>query len=274
MSETLGPEAGEHGVPVEAICVGCQQVRTKRYQNAGQDRSDSVSRLNTSVTAVRLRRIGTSARSSWRDHGEPPESRLPRDRRILVVHRQRSHPYWALTQPSIQDLDGYAEIQREFGGEEWQIRFSYNSETGLAPRPSDPIGGDTVYEWKIHVENVFTEAKADYVVSPRWDGLKKPNGDQAQIPWCGGEGCQIHLQGSNLSFDEYQWLLQRSLQELADHAGTDFSTRYFNQIRGDSNINTLERYVRVKREYAKKLTRSTGAFYSVVHLLADVQVGD
>ena len=37
MSETLGPEAGEHGVPVEAICVGCQQVRTKRYQNAGQE---------------------------------------------------------------------------------------------------------------------------------------------------------------------------------------------------------------------------------------------
>ena len=151
-------------------------------------------------------------------------------------------PYWALTQLSIQDLDGYAEIQREFGGEEWQIRFSYNSETGLAPRPSDPIDGDTVYEWKMHVENVFTEAKADYVVSPRWGRLKKPNGDQAQIPWCGGEGCQIHLQGSNLSFDEYQWLLQRSLQELADHAGTDFSTRYFNQIRGDSNINTLERY--------------------------------
>lgn len=178
-------------------------------------------------------------------------------------------PYWALTQLSIQDLDGYAEIQREFGGEEWQIRFTYNSETGLAPRPSDPIDGETVYEWKIHVENVFTEAKADYVVSPRWDGLKKPNGDRAQIPWCGGEGCQIHLQGSNLSFDEYRWLLQRSLQELADHAGTNISRRYFNRIRGDSNINTLERYVRLKREYAKKLTRSTGAFYSVMHLLAD-----
>lgn len=30
MSERLGAEAGKYGVPVEAICVGCQQVRTKR----------------------------------------------------------------------------------------------------------------------------------------------------------------------------------------------------------------------------------------------------
>lgn len=31
MSRSLDAEAGEYGVPVEAICVGCQQVRTKRY---------------------------------------------------------------------------------------------------------------------------------------------------------------------------------------------------------------------------------------------------
>ncbi|WP_256288783.1 hypothetical protein [Halobellus inordinatus] len=178
-------------------------------------------------------------------------------------------PYWALTQIGIERLDGYAEIQREIGGEEWNIRFNYNADTGLAPRPSDPINGEKVYEWKIHVESVYTEAKADFVVSPRWDGLKKPNGDEAQIPWCGGEGCQIHVQGSNLELEEYQWLLQRALQQLAAHAGTDFSRRYFNRIRGDSNISTLERYVRIKREYGKKLTRSTGVFYSMMHLLAD-----
>jgi hypothetical protein len=34
VSQSLGPEAGEYGVPVEAICVGCQQVRTKRYGDA------------------------------------------------------------------------------------------------------------------------------------------------------------------------------------------------------------------------------------------------
>ena len=37
MSETLGPKAGEYGVPVEAICVGCQQVRTKRCGNTAPE---------------------------------------------------------------------------------------------------------------------------------------------------------------------------------------------------------------------------------------------
>jgi hypothetical protein len=34
VSKSLDPAAGEYGVAVEAICVGCRQVRTKRYPKA------------------------------------------------------------------------------------------------------------------------------------------------------------------------------------------------------------------------------------------------
>jgi hypothetical protein len=99
---------------------------------------------------------------------------------------------------------------------------------------------------------------------------KSSDGESVSIPWCGGEGVDIHVQGSNLELTEYQYLLQKALQELASAAGTDFSRRYFNTVRGDSKIATFERYVRIKREYGEKLTRADGVFLRLMHLAADL----
>ncbi|MFD1634619.1 hypothetical protein ACOZ4L_02670 [Haloplanus ruber] len=176
-------------------------------------------------------------------------------------------PYWALGELMHEFENGWDETTVELSDGVWSLRFNYNAETGIAPRKSDSIGGDRAYEYQIHAEGPG-EKKADYVVSPRWDDQRKPDGDLMQRPWCGGEGLDVHVQGSNLTFEEYHYLLQKSIQKLADQAGVDISRQYFNRIRPDSNVATVELYVRLNREYAKKLVQSTGVFYKIMHLLA------
>lgn len=179
-------------------------------------------------------------------------------------------PYWALGQLMQSFEDGWHETTVELSDGVWTVRFNYNAETGIAPRESDSVGGDRMYEFKIHGEGPG-EQKADFVVSPRWPDQRKPDGEPMRRPWCGGEGLDVHVQGSNLTFDEYHYLLQTFVQALAEEAGISISRQYFNRIRPDSNITTLELYLRLMREYSKKLTRSTGAFYKLMHLLAEEQ---
>ncbi|WP_224450519.1 hypothetical protein [Haloprofundus salilacus] len=133
-------------------------------------------------------------------------------------------PYWAIGNLCINAYDGYGEVFADLGDGDWRIRLNYNAETGIAPRDSDPIGSNRAYEFKVHADGPG-EQKADFVFSPRWDDQKKLDGEQMRRPWCGGEGVQIHVQGSNLTYDEYLYVLQRSLQELATNAGTDFNRR-------------------------------------------------
>lgn len=48
-------------------------------------------------------------------------------------------PYWAVGNLCLQHFDGHRKITAEFGGGSWVVRLNYNSETGIAPRESDPI---------------------------------------------------------------------------------------------------------------------------------------
>jgi hypothetical protein len=176
-------------------------------------------------------------------------------------------PYWALGELMKSFEDGWHETTEDLSDGVWNVRYNYNSETGIAPRASDPISGDRAYEYKIHGDGPG-EKKFDAVFSPRWSDQETPDGDQMRRPWCGGEGVQVHVQGSNLSYDEYHYLLQKFIQILADEAGVSISRQYFNRIRPESNIVTTELYLRLFREYSKKIVRSTGVFYKIMHLLA------
>lgn len=179
-------------------------------------------------------------------------------------------PYWALTALCLDEFDGHDEATMELGDGVWQVRLNYNDETGIAPRPSDAITGDRAYEFKIHAEGP-DQKTADFVVSPRWDDLRKPSGEQARIPWCGGDGVQVHVQGSNLAFEEYKFILQEAVLGLAAEATFDWNRRYFNRPRDDSNIVTTELYVRLKRDYAQKLVSTDGLFYRLMHLVGDLE---
>lgn len=176
-------------------------------------------------------------------------------------------PYWALSKLMQNFEDGWHETTTEQADGVWQVRYNYNAETGISPREGDPIGSDRAYEHKIHADGPG-EKKFDAVVSPRWPDQETPDGEQMRRPWCGGEGVQVHVQGSNLTYDEYHYLLQQFVQVLAEEAGISISRRYFNRIHPESNIVTTELYARLRRQYAEKIVRSTGVFYKLMHLLA------
>lgn len=176
-------------------------------------------------------------------------------------------PYWALS-GMLRDNGWNIEADLEIGGETWHAQMNFH-QSGLLARDGDAISGEDgrLIEIDLYLDGPG-ESKAHYCIRPRFDGMRKAeSGEEANIPWCGGEGVDVHIQGSNLAFDEYHYLLQRSLQSIAQNVGTDLSRRYFNRIRPDSNIATVELYVRLKREYAKKLTRAEGAFYRLMHLM-------
>jgi hypothetical protein len=176
-------------------------------------------------------------------------------------------PYWALSELMQAFEDGWGETTVDLSDGVWNVRYNYNAETGIAPRESDPIEGERAYEHKIHGEGPG-EKTVDLVFSPRWPDQQTPDGEAMRRPWCGGEGVQVHVQGSNLTYDEYHYLLQKFLQVLADEAGINISRQYFNRIHPESNIVTTELYLRFRREYSKKVVRSTGVFYKIMHLLA------
>jgi hypothetical protein len=177
-------------------------------------------------------------------------------------------PYWSLAELCIERFDGYGEVSVDVDGEPWVFSLGY-SKSGIAPRPEDAVGGDSLYEWELHADGPG-EKKAHYNVSPRFPEMRKAAdpSESVSVPWCGGEGVDVHVEGSNLSFDEYTRMLRRAVTELAAAAGTTVNDDYFADPRDESKIATVELYVRLYREYAEKLVRPDGPFYSLMHLLA------
>lgn len=176
-------------------------------------------------------------------------------------------PYWTVGFLCIQQFDGYGETTVELADGVWHIKLAYNANTGIAPRATDDVGGDRLYEYDIHCDGPGRK-KAHFNISPRFDDMRKPDGDPLSVPWCGGEGVDVHTQGSNLSYEDYVRLLQRALTALADEADTNVNQRYFSEPRADSNIVTTELYVRLKRDEQQKLVRQSGVFMKLMHLLA------
>lgn len=118
-------------------------------------------------------------------------------------------PYWTLSALMFDEFDGYGEVRFEYNGREYDARFTYNPDTGIASRESDSISSDRLSEFKIHAESLFDEADADFNITPRFPEMRHPDGHKSSIPWPhDGEGVDIHTQGSNLWPNEYLPLLQ------------------------------------------------------------------
>jgi len=176
-------------------------------------------------------------------------------------------PYWALGSLCVDAFDGFHETTVEIDGEPWAVRLNY-SPSGIAPREHDAVGGDVLYEYDVHCEGPNRQ-KASFNVSPRFDGMHGPDGDTLSIPWCGGEGTDVHTQGSNLPYEAYPYVLRAACAGLAADAGRDWNRQYFSRPRGDSNIVTTELYVRFTRDMQQKLVRSDGVFMKLMHLLSE-----
>lgn len=176
-------------------------------------------------------------------------------------------PYWGLGQLLHQSFGGHGETTLETGGETWEVTLAY-SKSGIAPRDTDSLNAEVLYEYEIHAEG-NGQRKAHFNVSPRFETMRNPDGEELSIPWPGGEGIDVTFQGSNLEPDEYLELLPEACLALAREAGKTYRADYFDAPMSESNIYSYERYLRVDRAEARKVVRQDGIMNRIFQLLAE-----
>jgi len=190
----------------------------------------------------------------------------------LVYVRNGLSPYWAVGALLLNGFDGFSgEITVEVDGEEWTVNLKYQ-QGGIAPRPTDDVGGDRLYEYRIGAYGEG-ERKANFLIQPRFENMRHyESGDPISSPFDNhdlDEGVNVSFGGSNLEPEEYRDLLPEFVQALAEEGGKYVNPDYFDgQPHEFSNITTYERYVRVTRNMGKKLVGRTGLMHRLLNLCA------
>jgi transposase len=178
--------------------------------------------------------------------------------------------YYAVADLLLNECDGYLEVPDvEIDGESCDLRLNYSG-SGIAPRPSDPIDADTLYEFDVHVDGEG-ERKANFNISPRFESMYKPSGDSLTFPFDhtpADEGVSIHVECSNIALDDLSDLFARALFELADDVGLGL---YHGYLEGpfDGRMTAIERYLRITRSMNEKLINSGGLLDRMAMLLTD-----
>ncbi|WP_435065937.1 hypothetical protein [Halobaculum sp. EA56] len=143
----------------------------------------------------------------------------------------------------------------------------------IAPRPDFGLSQDrSMWEPRIHVDGAG-QRKADFHIRPRYDGMTHvETGNPIPSPFDHPDqpdtGFNVEIQGSNLELDEYPHWLRCACQALANALDDDWNSDYFTRPLPTSNISVHERYVRLSRSIAEKLTRMGGAFHQLAMLLS------
>ncbi|ELY64701.1 DUF7845 domain-containing protein [Natrinema versiforme] len=184
-------------------------------------------------------------------------------------------PYDALSSVMLgPPFEGYLEIDTEIDGEPWHLKVGY-SKSGFAPRLSDGINAERLYEWDI-VGRGRGERKASYNIGPRFPDMRHwESGERLQLPWENqvGEvdGVDVEFHMSNLEPERGLELLPEFFGAIFDHAGERIHSEYFRTEPHDaSRMWAYERYVRIRREWAEKLS-SAGVLQKVAHYLSDLE---
>ncbi|MFC6716257.1 DNA-binding protein [Natrialbaceae archaeon GCM10025810] len=183
-------------------------------------------------------------------------------------------PYDALSMVMLgPPFEGYHEFDVEVDGEPWHLKVHYNK-SAFAPRLSDGINAERLYEWNI-VGRGPGESKASFNISPRFPNIRHwESGEPISLPWESqfGEvdGVDVEFHTSNIEPERGLELLPEFYAAVFAEAGEWVHREYFRKPPHPtySRIWAYERYVRIRREWAERLARS-GVLHRVMHLLAD-----
>lgn len=181
-------------------------------------------------------------------------------------------PYWFVSELLFDHYDGHGELEREIESESWRISLSYQK-GGIALRPTDSIDTERLYEFRIALYG-DGQRKANFHVRPRFTGMQHyESGERINSPFDhkehSDEGVNDRYAGSNIEPDEYAVLLPWALRALAENTGAAANLTYFTQPAETSNVTTYERYVRLRRSMAEKVTQTSGIMNRIFQLLAD-----
>ena len=193
----------------------------------------------------------------------------------LIFTEHGLSPYWVVSKLLFDGFDGPSgEIDAELAGSSWTVVLKYQK-GGIAPRPSDPIDVDRLYEFRIGLyEKGVSERKTNYHFQPRFPGMSHyETGEPISTPFDHmdvDEGVNFHFSGSNFEPEEYLHLLPDVLDLLASEAGMRINSDYFaTQPHEMSNITTFERYVRLRRSMSSKVIGQSGIMKRLLHLCAN-----
>ncbi|MFC7047271.1 DNA (cytosine-5-)-methyltransferase [Halobacteriaceae archaeon GCM10025711] len=227
----------------------------------------------SSITSPAIYGIPSSKRVVRVSHVETAPHELEAN---LLYPDHGLRPYWLLSHIVVNQFDGShefdVELPTEEGGEEWHIEVRYQK-GGIAPRPTDPIDAERLYEWRINAYG-RGQRKAAFLFRPRFPGMYHyETGNEISTPFIHveeDEAVNVKIDGgSNLEPREYTDLLPQVCQAAADEANTNWSPAFFaDQPHDISRIVQHERYVRVTRSMGNKVVRSGGIFQRLFHLFA------
>ncbi len=204
--------------------------------------------------------------------------------------------YWALCK-LIREHDGGTEIETEIPWtvephpgtpvddqenpqESVTISLYYGEDSegnpagSIAPHPEFGLSQDRgMWEPRIKVRGAG-ERKASFHIRPRYaEMVHVDTGDPISSPFDHDHqpdrGYNVNIKGSNMEPDEYLHVLRESCKALAEDVGESWGDGRLNDPLPTSNITQYERYLRLSRKLAEKLTREGGAFHQLAMLLSD-----
>jgi len=174
----------------------------------------------------------------------------------------------------IKEGDGSQPTTFEHEDETWSVTLSYR-DSGLQ-HPGDTLPSGTEFqlesmrEFDLNVsseDDPIGERSFHAHIAPRWQGMRSKKGTEISIPDDLSEGINVHIQGSNIEFEQYQTLLQRAARSLK------ISPDYFASRHEFSTILDAERYVRVHEGASGPIHARDGPLAQLGHLLENDRQG-
>lgn len=186
-------------------------------------------------------------------------------------------PFFAIDSV-VKQFDGATTAPVIFDGETWKATLYYQDSGIVNPGECNPQGTEfsleSMREFRValtHADDPLGEQKANFHVSPRWQGMEVENdeGDRHElsIPDSLTEGINIRVSGSNIEFSHYEKLLARIFDAL------DINQRYVAEPHDASNIQDAERYVRLVKGRSGPVHARDGPISQMGHLLENDRSG-
>ncbi|MFC7128428.1 winged helix-turn-helix transcriptional regulator [Haloferax chudinovii] len=198
----------------------------------------------------------------------------------------------------MHDFEEYGNLRAgiEFGGEEWNVEFSFKESGVATPEDDTDLGRwdwrlEKVPEFQVYVYPEaypeYSEAvddnrkRAYFKVSPRWPGIKSESGKNISNPH-NILGVDVETKGSYFEFDQYPSVLYEALRELRERQD-EFGWNSFTEIdyqalapedvHNSSNITDAELYVRAKRGETGRMYAFDGTLHRIALILGGERSG-
>lgn len=174
----------------------------------------------------------------------------------------------------VKDGGGSQNATFERDGETWEATLSYRDSGLKHPGRQLPSGTefwlDEMREFELTVasgDDPVGERSVYIHIAPRWQGMVSESGQGIPVPDDVEEAVNLHVQGSNIEFDQYQPLIQDAMRAVG------INGRYFETLHEFSTILDAERYVRVHEDASGPVHARDGPIAQLGHLLEYDRVG-